>query len=98
MTWNITKILKSGCKSVSILTSNFKNLTNLELSKDEIKVSFKVEKIVSSPGDQKFSDLAKARADLRRSMNSRIFFRNKNRDATPFVTKANWNPAIFESM
>jgi hypothetical protein len=49
MTWNITQILKSGCKSVSILTSYVKNLTNLALAKDEIKISFKVEKIISSP-------------------------------------------------
>jgi hypothetical protein len=95
---NFTQIPKSVCKSVSTPTSYIKNLSNLELSTDEINVLSKGLKFIPSPGEPRFYDLAKALADLRRSMNLRIYFRNNNRDAIPFVTKSNWNPPILESM
>jgi hypothetical protein len=94
---NFTQIPKSVCKSVSTPTSYIKNLSNLELSTDEINVLSKGLKFIPSPGEPRFYDLAKALADLRRSMNLRIYFRNNNRDAIPFVTKSNWNPPILES-
>jgi hypothetical protein len=90
------KFLNSGCISVSILTSYVKNLSNLEISTDEIKVSFKGEKVISSPGDQKFFDLAKDTGGSQEKYELENFFRN-NRDAMPFVTKSNWNSPIFET-
>jgi hypothetical protein len=62
-TRNITHSPKSGCKSVSTLPSYIKNLSNLELSSDEIKVLSKGLKFIPSPGEPKFVDLAKALAD-----------------------------------
>jgi hypothetical protein len=61
---------KSVCKSVSTLPSYIKNLSNLELSTDEINVLSKGLKFIPSTGELRFYDLAKALADLRRSVNS----------------------------
>jgi hypothetical protein len=84
--------LLKGAKSPPTQDANplfkyIKNLSNTELSKNEMRLLSKGLKFIPTPGKQKASDLIRALNELKKTMNLRIFFHNKTNKITPFHTK-----------
>jgi len=82
-TLNLFKVIKSEPGQTNFpLPIYIKNLSNIELSGNEIDLLSKGPKFIPTPNKQKASDLIRAFNELIRTMNWKCFFHNKLKENT----------------